>query len=77
MRSLIALFVFGGAVLAAEPPAVKTALRPFEARTLAPGFTLAVQWHPEMRVADSSLAHAIFAAFGEACRARRARRLAA
>jgi len=43
----------------------------------APGFTLAVQWHPEMRVGDSPFAHAIFAAFGEACRARRARRLTA
>ncbi|MDM0078092.1 gamma-glutamyl-gamma-aminobutyrate hydrolase family protein [Variovorax sp. J2P1-59] len=43
----------------------------------APGFTLAVQWHPEMRVGDSPLAHAIFAAFGKACHVRRARRLAA
>ncbi|MDN8618536.1 gamma-glutamyl-gamma-aminobutyrate hydrolase family protein [Variovorax ginsengisoli] len=34
----------------------------------APGFTLAVQWHPEMRVGNSLLAHAIFAAFGEALR---------
>jgi cytochrome c biogenesis protein CcmG/thiol:disulfide interchange protein DsbE len=41
MRSLIALFVIGGAVLAAEPPAVKTALRPLEARTPAPDFALA------------------------------------
>jgi len=40
----------------------------------APGFTLAVQWHPEMRVDDDPLAHAIFGAFGDACRARRARR---
>jgi putative glutamine amidotransferase len=43
----------------------------------APGFTLAVQWHPEMRVGDSAFAQAIFAAFGEACRDRQARRLAA
>lgn len=38
----------------------------------APQFTLAVQWHPEMRVGDSALAHRIFAAFGDAC-AQRAR----
>jgi putative glutamine amidotransferase len=38
-------------------------------------FTLAVQWHPEMRIDDSPLAHAIFAAFGEACRARQQQRL--
>ena len=42
----------------------------------APGFTLAVQWHPEMRVGDSAFARAIFAAFGDACRERRARRQA-
>jgi len=41
----------------------------------APGFTLAVQWHPEMRVGDCPLARALFSAFGEACRARRAERL--
>jgi thiol-disulfide isomerase/thioredoxin len=40
VRSLIALFVVSSAVFAAEPPAEKTALRPFEARTLAPAFTL-------------------------------------
>lgn len=39
-----------------------------------PGFTLAVQWHPEMRVGDSAEARALFAAFGEACRQRRAQR---
>lgn len=38
----------------------------------APQFTLAVQWHPEMRVDDSALSRRIFAAFGEAC-AQRAR----
>jgi putative glutamine amidotransferase len=42
----------------------------------APGFTLAVQWHPEMRVDDSALARAIFSAFGDACRARQALRRA-
>ena len=43
----------------------------------APQFTLAVQWHPEMRIADSAAARAIFSAFGQACRERRAQRLAA
>jgi putative glutamine amidotransferase len=38
----------------------------------APQFTLAVQWHPEMRVADCALSRRIFAAFGQAC-AQRAR----
>ena len=37
-------------------------------------FTLAVQWHPEMRIDDSPLARAIFAAFGAACRARQQQR---
>ena len=41
----------------------------------APAFALAVQWHPEMRTHDCPLAHAIFAAFGAACRQRRAKRL--
>ena len=40
----------------------------------APQFTLAVQWHPEMRIDDSPLAHAIFVAFGKACRARQQQR---
>ena len=38
-------------------------------------FALAVQWHPEVRTHDCPLAHAIFAAFGAACRQRRAERL--
>jgi putative glutamine amidotransferase len=38
----------------------------------APQFTLAVQWHPEMRIADSEQARAIFSAFGQACRERAA-----
>jgi len=41
----------------------------------APQFTLAVQWHPEMRIDDSPLARAIFKAFGAACRERREQRL--
>lgn len=43
----------------------------------ASSFALAVQWHPEMRTHDCPLARAIFTAFGEACRQRRAQRLAA
>ena len=43
----------------------------------APQFTLAVQWHPEMRIHDSAEARAIFAAFAEACRSRRVQRLRA
>jgi len=43
----------------------------------APGFTLALQWHPEMRVRDSAFARAIFNAFGDACRERQAQRQSA
>jgi putative glutamine amidotransferase len=34
----------------------------------APGFTLAVQWHPEWRLADSPDSIKLFQAFGDACR---------
>ena len=40
----------------------------------APGFTLAVQWHPEWRLAHNPYSRAMFAAFGQACRAYRAQR---
>jgi putative glutamine amidotransferase len=40
-------------------------------------FTLAVQWHPEMRIDDCALAKAIFSAFGRACAERRAVRTGA
>jgi putative glutamine amidotransferase len=36
----------------------------------APGFALAVQWHPEWQVLKNPLSRAIFAAFGDAARAR-------
>ncbi len=39
----------------------------------APGFTLAVQWHPEWKVRDNELSMAIFQAFGDAARRYRAR----
>lgn len=42
----------------------------------APTFALAVQWHPEWRCREDALSSAIFRAFGEAVRQRRARRLA-
>jgi len=35
----------------------------------APGFTLAVQWHPEWKVEENPVSLAIFKAFGDACRA--------
>lgn len=36
----------------------------------APGFAIAVQWHPEWRVRDNPQSLALFRAFGDACRAR-------
>ena len=35
----------------------------------APGFALAVQWHPEWKVTEDPFSMAIFEAFGDACRA--------
>jgi putative glutamine amidotransferase len=35
----------------------------------APGFTLAVQWHPEWRITHNPYSMKMFGAFGEACRA--------
>jgi len=35
----------------------------------APGFALAVQWHPEWMVMENEFSKAIFKAFGDACRA--------
>jgi len=40
----------------------------------APGFTLAVQWHPEWKAKENPLSMAIFGAFGDAMRAYHARR---
>jgi putative glutamine amidotransferase len=42
----------------------------------AAGFTLAVQWHPEWRVAENAASMALFQAFGEACRIHRQRKSA-
>ena len=41
----------------------------------APGFTLAVQWHPEWKVLEDPVSTAIFRAWGDACRAYRLRGL--
>ena len=41
----------------------------------APGFTLAVQWHPEWQVTGNPVSMSIFRAFGDACRAYRLREL--
>ena len=39
-----------------------------------PAFMLAVQWHPEWKVRENAFYQATFRAFGDACRARAARR---
>ena len=39
-------------------------------------FAVAVQWHPEWRTAENPFYSALFSAFGEACRAHRAAKLA-
>jgi putative glutamine amidotransferase len=41
----------------------------------APAFALAVQWHPEWHVLDNPVSRRLFAAFGAACRVRRAARV--
>jgi putative glutamine amidotransferase len=41
----------------------------------APGFTLALQWHPEWKVLDNPVSTAIFRAWGDACRDYRVRGL--
>jgi putative glutamine amidotransferase len=41
----------------------------------APGFALAVQWHPEWKVLENPVSTAIFRAYGDACRAYRLREL--
>ncbi|MCW3478534.1 gamma-glutamyl-gamma-aminobutyrate hydrolase family protein [Neisseriaceae bacterium JH1-16] len=40
----------------------------------AKNFAFAVQWHPEWKYQSNPVSQAIFSAFGDACRARRARR---
>jgi putative glutamine amidotransferase len=38
--------------------------------SISPGFTLAVQWHPEWRIANNPYSMKMFGAFGDACRER-------
>jgi putative glutamine amidotransferase len=40
----------------------------------APGFTLALQWHPEWRITHNPYSMKMFGAFGQACRAYQAQR---
>lgn len=40
----------------------------------APGFTLAVQWHPEWRITENPVSMKMFRAFGDACRDYQAKR---
>jgi len=42
----------------------------------APGFALALQWHPEHRALENPVSKKLFDAFADACRARAERRLA-
>ena len=42
----------------------------------APGFLLAVQWHPEWLAAQNAVSRALYAAFGDACREHARRRRA-
>ncbi|MCK6371721.1 MAG: gamma-glutamyl-gamma-aminobutyrate hydrolase family protein [Gammaproteobacteria bacterium] len=58
--------VLGGG-LAVEAVAPDGLVEAFVVRD-APGFTLAVQWHPEWRVRDNPLSMAMFQAFGDAAR---------
>jgi putative glutamine amidotransferase len=43
-------------------------------RPAAPGFNLAVQWHPEWRAAENPVSVKLFTAFGDACRRRQSER---
>lgn len=56
----------GLVVEARAPDGVVEAIRALDV----PAFTLAVQWHPEWRAAETPSSKALFAAFGDACRER-------
>ena len=56
-----------GAALEAEARAPDGLIEGFRVRS-APGFALAVQWHPEWQVMNNPFSRALFAAFGEAAR---------
>lgn len=59
------------AALAVEAVAPDGLIEAFTVRD-APGFTLAVQWHPEWRLQEHTLSMALFRAFGDAARRYRA-----
>jgi putative glutamine amidotransferase len=58
-----------GADLDVEARAPDGLVEAFRVRS-APGFALAVQWHPEWQVMKNPFSRAMFAAFGDAARAR-------
>jgi putative glutamine amidotransferase len=58
-----------GTGLEVEARAPDGLIEAFRVRS-APGFTLAVQWHPEWQVMKSPFSRAMFAAFGDAARSR-------
>ncbi len=58
-----------GAGLAVEARASDGVIEAFRVEQ-ARSFALAVQWHPEWRVRGNAFSRALFAAFGDACRAR-------
>jgi putative glutamine amidotransferase len=43
----------------------------------APGFTLALQWHPEWKITENPVSMSIYRAYGDACRQYRLRELTA
>lgn len=60
----------GLVVEATAPDGLVEAFRVADAQS----FALAVQWHPEYKVLENPFAHALFEAFGAACRERAQRR---
>ena len=65
-----------GRELAVEAVAEDGLVEGFRVRE-APGFTLAVQWHPEWKVLNDPVSTAIFRAWGDACRVWRLKDLSA
>lgn len=66
----VQLLAPGLVVEARAPDGIIEAFRAQDAAS----FALAVQWHPEWKFQDNPLSRALFAAFGEAARARASRR---
>ena len=62
-----------GAGLAVEATAPDGVVEAFRVEA-APSFAVAVQWHPEWKAVHNPFSRVLFAAFGEAARARAARR---